>query len=217
MKKNQLMLSMKKYNNLLEDVTEQLYNDELKSRDRYHKKVVKRFVVTTLLLISLSLTLLYCIKVTQKETSNNQQDVLTEKTIEQHIGEAILYNDNEINDSLLFNYLKDVNAWYPEVLLAQAQIESGRYTSNVFNSANNLYGMKVVNSRFHCQTGSYFSYGCYDSWKLSVLDRLLWDLFIFDSIKPEKDDYLRALRNYAEDPNYIQTIQQTIKKNEKYY
>lgn len=110
MKKNQLTLSMKKYNNLLEDVTEQLYNDELKSRGRHHKKVVKGFVVTTLLLISLSLTLLYCIKVTQKETSNNQQDVLTEKTIEQHIGEAILYNDNEINDSLLFNYLKDVNA-----------------------------------------------------------------------------------------------------------
>ena len=73
--------------------------------------------------------------------------------------------------------------------------------------------MKQVNSRFHCQTSSYNSYGGYDSWKLSVLDRVLWDLFIFDSIKPQRDEYLRALRNYAESRDYINIIQKTIEQN----
>ena len=59
----------------------------------------------------------------------------------------------------------------------------------------------------HCQTGSYNSYGLYDSWKLSVIDRVLWDLFAFKE-KPDIESYISKLEIYAEDTVYIKKIKQ---------
>lgn len=199
---------MKQYNNLLEDIT---YIEYAKKIRQYKSIGICLFVI---LVVGMTVVL----NTFYKKYSNNKNVTevveLSEKTIEQHIGEAILYPNNDINDSILYNYLIEINAWYPDILLAQAKIESASYTSNVFKKASNLYGMKQVNSRFHCQTSSYNSYGGYDSWKLSVLDRVLWDLFVFDSIKPQREDYLRTLRNYAEATDYINKIQSIIQLND---
>lgn len=200
---------MKRYNNLLEDTLPQKYEQDIK---KYRYKIHYTYFIIVLLII-----LIVCeTALSQKSNNSNKEQItteLTEKTIEQHIGEAILYPTKEINDSILYAYLEEINAWYPDILLAQAKVESGSYTSTVFKKANNLYGMKQVYSRFHCQTGSYNSYGGYDSWKLSVLDRVLYDLFVFDSIKPEREVYLKQLRNYAESQNYIETINKVINSN----
>lgn len=197
---------MKRYNDLLEDVIVEYYKRAIKKNLKHEKIILAGFIGIIIIL--------FCIFhfncKSQKHTPIQEQTILSEKSIEQHIGEAILYPAIEINDSILYNYLLEIGAWYPDILIAQAKIESASYTSNVFKKANNLYGMKSVYSRFHCQTGAYNNYGCYDSWKLSALDRVLWDLFIFDSIKPQREEYLRALRNYAEAQNYITTIQKTI-------
>lgn len=198
---------MKQYNSLLEDVTYEKYEEQIK---RYRRIGLITFVI---LVIALTAMLSIFYNKHNRPVQSIDTTALSEKNIEQHIGEAILYPSEDINDSILYNYLNEINAWYPDILLAQAKVESASYTSTVFKKAYNLYGMKQVNSRFHCQTSSYNSYGGYDSWKLSVLDRVLWDLFIFDSIKPQRDEYLRALRNYAESRDYINIIQKTIKQN----
>lgn len=200
---------MKKYNNLLEDISEKEYQQALS------KKKNKIYILSTIIAVLICMILAIVFNTSKRNVSKveNNTDILSEKTLEHYIGEAILYPSDEINDSILECYLLEVGAWYPDILLAQAKIESGTYTSNVFKAANNLYGMRTVNSRFHCQTGRYNSYGHYDSWKLSVIDRILWDLFIFDSIKPDRKQYLRALRNYAEAQNYIQTIEKVINSN----
>lgn len=197
---------MKKYNNLLEDITEQECIKQMK------KNI---FICLSVLTVSI-LIVIFGIYITKSKTVKEPvQSNITqyEKSLEQHIGEAILFPQKEINDSILYDYLTTINVWYPDILLAQAKIESASYSSNVFNKTNNLYGMKSVNSRFHCQTGLYNGYGCYDSWKLSVIDRVLWDLFVFDSIKPSREIYLKTLRNYAEAQNYIYTIQNVINSN----
>ena len=200
---------MKKYNNLLEDISEKEYKAILYKKK---KNIYTLLTIIIMLILFILILIAYVSKHDVSKTENNT-DILSEKTLEHYIGEAILYPSDEINDSILECYLLEVGAWYPDILLAQAKIESGTYTSNVFKAANNLYGMRTVNSRFHCQTGRYNSYGHYDSWKLSVIDRILWDLFIFDSIKPDRNQYLRALRNYAEAQNYIETIEKVINSN----
>ena len=205
---------MKRYNNLLEDTLPQRYEQDIK---KYRYKVhFNFFIIVSLIILIIWAVYSYEKALSQKVNDSNKDIVtteLTEKTIEQHIGEAILYPAKEINDSILYAYLEEINAWYPDILLAQAKIESASYTSTVFKKANNLYGMKQVYSRFHCQTSSFNSYGGYDSWKLSVLDRVLYDLFVFDSIKPERDIYLKQLRNYAESQNYIEIINKVINSN----
>ena len=127
-------------------------------------------------------------------------------TLEYSIGYWFIHTPKEVNDSLLYNLLKDNGAWYPEILVKQAKIESGNYKSGLFKNSNNLYGMKIVGKRNTTQVGNYNGYGLYGNWCLSALDRLLWDEFRFKGIKPTKEEYLKAMSIYAETDSYHMII-----------
>ena len=138
--------------------------------------------------------------------------VLTEKiqqeeqvlSLEYSIGYWFINTPEEINDTVLYQFLLDNNAWYPDILLKQAKIESANYTSDVYKNTNNLYGMKKVGKRQTTQVNNtYKGYGCYNNWCLSVLDRMLWDVFVFNGEKPSREKYLKAMSIYAEDKNYL--------------
>jgi hypothetical protein len=131
----------------------------------------------------------------------------TELALEHSIGYWFINKPEEINDSILYVFLRDNNAWYPEILLKQAKLESGNYSSNVYKNTNNLYGMKKVGKRLSTQLkDTYNGYGCYTNWCESVLDRLLWDIFYFKNEKPTKEEYLKAMSIYAEAENYVELL-----------
>ena len=127
-------------------------------------------------------------------------------SLEYSIGSWFINTPEEVNDSTLYQFLLDNNAWYPDILLKQAKIESGNYTSNVYRNSCNLYGMRKVGKRNTTQRGVYNGYGVYDNWCLSVLDRMLWDVFYFKNKKPTEEEYLKAMSVYAEDENYINKL-----------
>ena len=127
-------------------------------------------------------------------------------SLEYSIGYWFINTPEEINDSTLYQFLLDNNAWYPDILLKQAKIESGNYKSNVYVNSCNLYGMRKVGKRNTTQRGTYNGYGVYDNWCLSVLDRMLWDVFYFKNEKPTEEEYLKAMSIYSEDSNYISKI-----------
>ena len=127
-------------------------------------------------------------------------------SLEYSIGYWFINEPETINDSTLYQFLIDNNAWYPDILLKQAKLESGNYTSNVFMNSCNLYGMRKVGKRQTTQIGIYNGYGVYNNWCLSVLDRMLWDVFRFKNKKPSREEYLKALGLYAEDNNYINKL-----------
>lgn len=146
---------------------------------------------------------------------NQENKVLKEQLIkdeeqlslEYSIGYWFINNPKEINDTVLYQFLLDNNAWYPDILLKQAKIESANYTSNVYKNTNNLYGMRKVGKRQTTQLNNiYNGYGCYNNWCLSVLDRMLWDIFVFKGEKPSEEEYLKAMSIYAEDKNYINKL-----------
>ena len=141
--------------------------------------------------------------------------VLTEKiqqeeqvlSLEYSIGYWFINQPEQINDSILYVFLKDNNAWYPEILLKQAKLESGNYLSDVYMNSNNLYGMKKVGKRQTTQLNTtYKGYGCYTNWCESVLDRMLWDVNRFNNVKPTEEEYLEAMSIYAENPDYISKL-----------
>lgn len=127
-------------------------------------------------------------------------------SLEYAIGYWFINTPKEINDSTLYQFLLDNDAWYPDILLKQAKIESGNYKSNVYVNSCNLYGMRKVGKRNTTQRGVYNGYGVYDNWCLSVLDRMLWDVFYFKNEKPTEEEYLKAMSIYAEDSDYISKI-----------
>lgn len=130
-------------------------------------------------------------------------------TLEYSVGYWFINKPGPVNDSVLYDFLVQNGAWYPDILLKQAKIESGNYTSNVFQKSNNMYGMKKVGIRNTTQLqDTYCGYGCYTNWCLSALDRILWDIFYFNDIKPTEEDYMKAMEKYAETPNYTELLKQ---------
>lgn len=127
-----------------------------------------------------------------------------ELSLEYSIGYWFINTPEEVNDSILYQFLIDNNAWFPDILLKQAKIESANYTSDIYKNTNNLYGMRKVGKRQTTQLNNiYNGYGCYNNWCLSVLDRMLWDVFVFNGEKPSREKYLKAMSIYAEDKNYL--------------
>lgn len=103
-------------------------------------------------------------------------------------------------------------AWYPEIIMAQFIIESGSGTSSVSKKARNFYGMKYIGTKgrptLQIPDMNVSGYGVYLNWQHSVLDRVLWDDWVFSKTKPEsREKYLAKINGvYAEDPNYIAKV-----------
>lgn len=110
----------------------------------------------------------------------------------------------------VYKQLVKIGVAYPDVVLAQAKIETGNFTSKIFRENNNMFGMKLPERRQTTAVGENHNHAKYTSWVQSIIDYKLWqDKMIHKA--PTKRAYLAYLRrNYAEDKNYIKKIKQII-------
>jgi uncharacterized FlgJ-related protein len=111
----------------------------------------------------------------------------------------------------VYKQLVKIGIAYPDVVLAQAKIETGNFTSKIFIENNNLFGMKLPERRETTAIGKNRNHATYTDWIQSIKDYKLWqDKMIHRA--PTKHAYLAYLkRNYAEDKNYINKIKKTVK------
>lgn len=100
----------------------------------------------------------------------------------------------ELNIASLYEALARNNVMYPRIVIAQALLETGYFTSNVCLGKNNLFGLRRPSD------GSYYQF---DNWEESV--KAYKD---YVQYKYKGGDYLRFLQNigYAEDPAYISKV-----------
>lgn len=104
----------------------------------------------------------------------------------------------EFSEENLVNMLVSLNVKYPDVVLAQAQIETGNYTSHIFLDNNNLFGMKAARSRIHTHEGTQHGHAYYTNWQQSVMDYAMYQATYLSKIET-KDQYIDYLnRSYAE-------------------
>jgi flagellum-specific peptidoglycan hydrolase FlgJ len=110
----------------------------------------------------------------------------------------------------VYKQLVRIGVAYPDVVLAQAKIETGNFTSKIFRENNNMFGMKLPERRQTTAVGESRNHAKYTDWIQSIKDYKLWqDQMIHKA--PTKRAYLAYLRrNYAEDKNYIKKIKQLI-------
>ena len=110
----------------------------------------------------------------------------------------------------VYKQLVRIGVAYPDVVLAQAKIETGNFTSKIFRENNNMFGMKLPERRQTTAVGESRNHAKYTDWIQSIRDYKLWqDQMIHKA--PTKRAYLAYLRrNYAEDKNYIKKIKQII-------
>jgi uncharacterized FlgJ-related protein len=122
---------------------------------------------------------------------------------------------NEFSKEKLKEYVLQLNIKFPQVVLAQAELESGHFKSVIFKENNNFFGMKEAKLRPTTNKGGNRGHAVYDSWRDCVVDYALYQTTYLNDIKSQ-DEYLDYLKqNYAEDPNYILRLKEIIKKNNR--
>lgn len=93
---------------------------------------------------------------------------------------------------------------HPNIVYAQAILETGHFRSMVYRECNNLFGL------YNSRTKSYYKF---DHWSESVIAYLD---FIQDRYKPP-NDYYKFLSDigYAEDPEYINKLKRIVNQYDK--
>jgi flagellum-specific peptidoglycan hydrolase FlgJ len=135
------------------------------------------------------------------------QETLVQKTI--------INNDDRLTKQKLYEQIIKYGIKFPDIVFVQAMLESGEFTSKLFKSANNLFGMKVPSKRESVRIGATRSgYSKYEDWMFSVYDYLLWQNHVLktrDDIT--KKQYFALLgKIYAKDPKYVIKLKQGISK-----
>ncbi len=119
---------------------------------------------------------------------------------------AIKSDTDTFSEEKLIQYLEELNMPFAEIIVAQARIESGNYSSFLFKEQHNIFSMKEANRRPTTAIGSDNGHAVYRSWRDAVIDYSLWYSRYASSCVTE-DQYLNYLgRVYAEDKDYIQKL-----------
>lgn len=106
----------------------------------------------------------------------------------------------ELNDSILYLALVHFEIKEPKIVLAQAKLESGNYTSSLFKENNNFLGL------YNSKKKKYFKF---DHWSECIL---AYKSMIEYKYR-EGEDYYQFLKRigYAEDPNYTAKVKRIEK------
>lgn len=109
---------------------------------------------------------------------------------------------NILNERSLYIALLDSGILHPDIVFAQAILETGYFTSNVTTNYNNLFGL------YNSRKGDYFKF---NHWRESISAYKRFIEVKYDT----KSDYLVFLdkMGYAEDPKYIYKVKTIMNKH----
>lgn len=108
--------------------------------------------------------------------------------------------------------LKDLNVRYPHIVLAQAILETGHYSSTIFKTNHNLFGMKEARQRVKTALGTQLGHAYYDNWKESVYDYAFYQCRYMGRIDSETEYYQALDASYAEAGQYSLKLKQIIER-----
>jgi hypothetical protein len=114
--------------------------------------------------------------------------------------------EQEFSPEALFDLLKKYNLKFPHIAMAQSEVETGYFKSNIFRESNNLFGMKEAKIRPTTATGTQFDHAMYESWQHSVYDYVLWVAAYGVKARTEDDFYALLERQYAGDKDYVRKL-----------
>lgn len=127
--------------------------------------------------------------------------------------EIVIKNNREFTKAKLIEEIKKYNFRYPEIIYAQAAIESAGFSSPVFKSNHNLFGLREAKQRVTTAQGTDSNHAFYHDWQSSVADRAIYEASYLRTLN-SRGAYMQYLnRNYAEANDYTKTLEEFIKKN----
>ena len=114
------------------------------------------------------------------------------------------------NTANMLKIMDEIGIEYPDIVMAQAKIETAHFTSKIFRENNNLFGMKLPEKRSTTATGEQYNHATYTSWRQSVIDYKIWQDRVLTKVHSRRA-YLRYLsKYYATDKQYVNLIKRMI-------
>lgn len=127
--------------------------------------------------------------------------------------EINLVTENSFSEEKLIKEIESYNFKYPDIILAQAYLESGNFKSNVFLENGNLFGMREAGGRVTTALGTKNNHAYYENWRQSLIDRSLFEAAYLRNLS--RSEYMLYLkRNYAEIKDYDKLVQNLINKKQ---
>jgi len=118
----------------------------------------------------------------------------------------------ELTKENVMSYLKELNVKFPHIVLAQAIIESGTFTSKICKKNNNLFGMREARLRISNNLGTQFGHAVYSNWEESVVDYALYQATYLSKCKTESQYYSYLADSYAAGPRYSVAVKKIADK-----
>lgn len=108
----------------------------------------------------------------------------------------------ELTIANLYREIVSNGILYPEIVLAQAILETGWFRSSLCRNRNNLFGL--TNPR----TGKYFEFGHWTESVRAYYTKVQYKYYQKKKITKNNTDYLKWLKDlpYATDKNYISSL-----------
>lgn len=129
----------------------------------------------------------------------------------QYVETEMIVKEEKLSKKEIFEIIESLPFKYPEIIKAQALLETGHFKSKSFTEHNNLFGFKLPHRRMTTAKGIGLNHASYDSVEDCIIDRLIYEAKYMDNLN--RKQYLDFLdRVYAEDGQYIQKLESIIKK-----
>jgi uncharacterized FlgJ-related protein len=124
----------------------------------------------------------------------------------------IIQEHNQFSEVKLVEKIKELNIKFPHIVLAQAKLETGNFTSKVFREGNNLFGMREAKQRITTALGTENNHAFYDTWIESVLDYSFYQCKYLSNITTDEQYFQYLEQSYAEDTTYVSKLKHLVKK-----
>lgn len=117
--------------------------------------------------------------------------------------------DNYIIELDVWSYILKSRVQHPEIVFAQAKLESANFTSPLFTKSNNMFGMQYPLFRPTTAKGRSGMYANYECWKHSIHDYIIWQSIYGRNLT--ENQYFELLDNiYVADTLYVQKLKYII-------
>jgi hypothetical protein len=126
--------------------------------------------------------------------------------------DTIVVRSTEFSEQALIETLMDCNVKYPHIVLAQAKLESGHFTSKIFKQNHNMFGMRKAHQRITSAQDEKDTYAFYRDWMDCVYDYAMYQSSVMCSVSNENEYFAKLGARYAEDPMYVTRLKAIIEK-----
>jgi flagellum-specific peptidoglycan hydrolase FlgJ len=121
-----------------------------------------------------------------------------------------MVHTEKFSEGALVELLMDCNVKYPYIVLAQAKLESGNFTSKIFKQNNNMFGMRKARRRITSSQSEKNTYAYYRDWVDCVYDYAMYQSNVMCDVTSENQYFDKLSARYAEDSTYVSKLKDII-------